>query len=507
MADLAEPADAGTSTLRFLTFRVGDGLYALPAEQVSEVIRIPVLARVPLAPRALLGVGNLRGEILPVASLHALLRKGEARVAAATARAIVLEGGAPVALAVDAVDALVTLSETELETRQAELSAEAGERLIGAFMPKGGGAVAKVLDVRGLLDGAFVQRERRARAVASNVSLIGGGGGSEGVIEERDKLVTFDIAGQEYGLALEVVQEIIPAPADASAIPRSEALVLGVIGYRDTLLPLLSLRGLLGFPPAPAAGGSVVVTAVAGALVGLVADRMRAIVSADRALVEPTPPMLAARTGGESKVRAIYRGDEGRRLVSILAPDELFREDVMQRLGGEFARPAAADNAQSARDQLQFVVFRLGDDEFGLPIEVVDEVARVPDQITRVPKTPEFLEGVTNLRGEVLPVIDQRRRFEMPAFAGAGRRLIVMRTDRHRAGLIVDSVSEVLRAPADAIEEAPDLTGEANRLVSGVLNLESAGRLVLLLDPSELLTRAERRALDDLGADERQADL
>ena len=61
------------------------------------------------------------------------------------------------------------------------------------------------------------------------------------------------------------------------------------------------------------------------------------------------------------------------------------------------------------------MVFRLGDDEFGLPIEAVDEVARVPDQITRLPKTPKFLEGVVNLRGEVLPVVDQRRRFDMPA--------------------------------------------------------------------------------------------
>ena len=107
------------------------------------------------------------------------------------------------------------------------------------------------------------------------------------------------------------------------------------------------------------------------------------------------------------------------------------------------------------------MVFRLGDDEFGLPIEAVDEVARVPDQITRLPKAPKFLEGVVNLRGDVLPVVDQRRRFDMPALEEqGGRRLVVVRTERHRAGLIVDSVSEVLRCSASAIEPAPDLTDE-----------------------------------------------
>ena len=105
------------------------------------------------------------------------------------------------------------------------------------------------------------------------------------------------------------------------------------------------------------------------------------------------------------------------------------------------------------------MVFRLGDDEFGLPIEAVDEVARVPEQITRLPRTPKFLEGVVNLRGEVLPVVDQRRRFDMPALEEQGaRRLIVVRTERHRAGLIVDAVSEVLRCSADKIEPAPNLT-------------------------------------------------
>jgi purine-binding chemotaxis protein CheW len=140
-----------------------------------------------------------------------------------------------------------------------------------------------------------------------------------------------------------------------------------------------------------------------------------------------------------------------------------------------------------------------------LPVEAVDEVARVPEQIMRVPKTPKFLEGVVNMRGEVLPVVDQRSRFDMPKLErGEGRRLIVVRTERHRAGLIVDSVSEVLSAAPDSIGAAPDLTGDITRLVRGVVNLEREGRLILLLDPAELLTRAERGLLDAFASKVRQ---
>ena len=153
-------------------------------------------------------------------------------------------------------------------------------------------------------------------------------------------------------------------------------------------------------------------------------------------------------------------------------------------------------------------MFRLGDDEFGLPIDTVVEVAQVPDQITRLPKTPKFLEGIINLRGDVLPVIDQRRRFDMPkAEQLEGRRLVVIRTERHRAGLIVDSVSDVLRTRADEIEPPPDLTEATSRLVRGVINLEDARRMVLLLDPTEVLTRAEQGLLDSFQAASQKANV
>jgi purine-binding chemotaxis protein CheW len=128
----------------------------------------------------------------------------------------------------------------------------------------------------------------------------------------------------------------------------------------------------------------------------------------------------------------------------------------------------------------------------------VVEVAQVPTQITRLPKTPKFLEGVINLRGDVLPVIDQRRRFDMPKLDNLdGRRLIVIKTERHRAGLIVDSVSEILRTLPANVEPAPELSDEkTRRLISGVVNLEAANRMVLLLDPTEVLTRAEQTLLD-----------
>jgi purine-binding chemotaxis protein CheW len=489
---------------RFLLFRAERRTYALPVESIVEVIRVPAVTRVPQAPKALLGVANLRGAVLPLASLRVLLGMPAASESAAS-RAIVVGGDAPIAVAVDAIDALVTVEAREVQTRPADLSAEPGERLIGAFPLREGREAAKILDIQGLLAQAFAQRTRPNRpAVAASAAVVR----ASATAPERDTLVTFDVGGQEFALDLGAVQEILSLPDSVAAMPRAEAPVLGMMAFREQLLPLLSLRGLLGFAPTPASDirEKVLVTSVGGALVGLVADRARAVVSVDPELSEPVPAVLAARTSGEARIKSIYRGEEGRRLISVLAPEQLFREDVMVRLGaGQGVTQLEAPRAPTGEER-KLLVFRLGDDEFALPVEAIDEVARVPEQIMRVPKTPKFLEGVINLRGEVLPVVDQRSRFDMAKLEHSeGRRLIVVRTERHRAGLIVDSVSEVLGVSADAIGAAPDLTGDITRLVRGVVNLERQGRLILLLDPAELLTRAERGLLDAFASKPRKS--
>lgn len=479
-------------TLRYLTFPIGDRLYALPAEAVSEVIRLPALARVPQAAASLLGLANLRGQIAPVASIRALIG-GDASADNLSGFALVLQGAAPVALAIDAAPTLAAVA--RVQTDDAAIMARPGEKLLGVFDAQDGQA-AHILDIQTLLAAVFAPRAK-AQAI-SRVRASGFGETLRNDTDDSRKILTFMVGAQEFALELDAVREIVPAPEVVAAVPHSEALVLGVGSYRDALLPLLSLRGLLGIEGALPARPKVVVSRVGGALVGLVADQARAIVTLDEGRSDPPPPVLSARTGAESQIKAIYREEGGRRLISILSPEQLFRDDVMQRMISENAGAAStAEETVESDAQSRFLAFRLGDDEFALPVDNVIEVTRVPAQITRVPKTPAFLEGVASFRGEMLPVIDQRRRFDMPVRENdETRRAVVVSSANHRAALIVDSVSEVLGVASEAIDPAPDLTGHQTRLVSGVINLESAGRMVMVLDANELLSRAERSLLD-----------
>lgn len=147
------------------------------------------------------------------------------------------------------------------------------------------------------------------------------------------------------------------------------------------------------------------------------------------------------------------------------------------------------------KDQ-QLVGFRIGRETFGLPISIVREIIRVPE-ITAVPDAPPYVEGVINLRGRIIPVVDLRKRFgQLKIEPDKKNRVVVVELERRAIGLIVNSASEVLRVPPSEIEHPSDVfpEGEMN-FITGVGKLN--GRLVMLLDLNRMLQRGELGRLEE----------
>lgn len=468
MAAPAVAARAGCDPARSLVVEAGGERLALPAADVVEVVRPRRLSRVPHAPEALLGVASLRGAVLPVLSLARLRGTATPDVAASpSARLVVLAAEPPFGLMVDAVSNFGDAADLP----RIDIG-DLVSRFVGAARP-----------------------DPSRRAVAARAP------DAAAAIERADRPVLgFTVAGQLFGLDLGDVVEVAPVPA-AAAVPDAGAAVLGLAARRGGLLPLVSARGLLGRPGPEAAAGRVVVVRVAGADLGLVVDGIDAILRVPEAAVEPVPPLLT-RGGGEARVAAICRLDGGRRLLSLLEADRLFDDDTMRRVLA--AAPAREDAMTAATDEAgaeRFVVFDLGGEPYALPIASVDEVVRLPAALTRVPRAPAFVEGVMNLRGAVVPVIDAARRFgAVSASAGARRRVVVVDVDGLKAGLIVDGVSEVLSAAPGELLPAPDLAGDAAGTFDRVVSIARDDRLILVLSPRALLAKAERDVLAALAA-------
>ena len=152
--------------------------------------------------------------------------------------------------------------------------------------------------------------------------------------------------------------------------------------------------------------------------------------------------------------------------------------------------------AQSGDDQ-QLVVFQLGAELYGVVISRVHEIIRL-QSVTRVPRAPAFVEGVINLRGKVIPVVDLRRRFGLPtAEHTRASRIVVVEIGDQVVGVVVDGVSEVLRVSGATVEPpSPVVAGIDSEYIHGIAKLPE--RLVILLDLDRVLARDERRALDNI---------
>ncbi len=146
----------------------------------------------------------------------------------------------------------------------------------------------------------------------------------------------------------------------------------------------------------------------------------------------------------------------------------------------------AAKAQSNMSDLLQLVTFSLGSEEYAVDILKVQEINRMKE-ITRIPNAPSYVEGVINLRGKVMPVIDLRKKFGLESQENdAQSRIMIIDVQGMTIGLVVDAVSEVLRIPSDIVDPTPPVASEAGtEFITGIAKLED--RLIILLDMDRLI--------------------
>ncbi len=155
-----------------------------------------------------------------------------------------------------------------------------------------------------------------------------------------------------------------------------------------------------------------------------------------------------------------------------------------------------------APELIQLATFFVGGEEYALDIMRIKEIIH-PLKITPVPKVPEFIEGVIELRGAILPIVDLRKRFGLPAPPPVrATKYIIVGIEGRIVGLVVDGVGEVLRVGKGEVRPSPLTAGDAARYFSGVCRRD--GRIVMILDIDKILSSEEKISLAGLTRGESQ---
>lgn len=439
---------AAVKELQLVTFLVAREEYAFPIASVREVLRIGAITEVPDEPPYILGILSVRNKLLPVVDLRRLF-------------------GLP---------SLAESLQRELED-VAAYAHHAGEafdrhaRSGAAWVPDTTStAVARWMDSLHTASDALGRHYQNLR----------------GLFQRLLQTVCIDSRARNLPTLLEEARAPVASLVEQIRLKVSECQKLLAAEVQEDQRILVIELGAMP--------------------IGILVDRMNQVVRLPEHCIETPPPLLNSEKA--SSLQGIVKLNDGKRLIMLLDQDAMLNSPDLQDLYSASCaskeaeeRTCAVEDLLCNNDFLQLVTFRLGDEEYGISIDEVQEINRF-EHITSVPRSPAFVEGVMNLRGNVIPAIDLRKRFGLEEVEhDEATRVIIVTMNNRLTGLIVDAVSEVFRLHRSSIEPPPGViaTNESMEFIKGICkDSHSDKKMVVMLDVSRLLAQHEQLELNEV---------
>lgn len=504
---------------QLVCFRLADEEFGITTTKVREIVRLPEITHIPRTTNFVLGIANLRGNVLPVIDGRLRFALPEATETEQT-RVLVLDiKGELTGLVVDSVSEVMWISTESIENPPSiTQGGVAGDFLGGVVKLDEGKRLILTIDPQTVI-GKEKHSVKSSGKKEETIKSATTKGERKKEIAER-QLVSFMLENEEYAFDIQTVEEILKL-TEITQLPNTPSEFKGLISVRGALLPIMDLRAMLDLPPLEDTEQRILVVGQKGKSVGFLVDRVNEVVRAPLDLIEDAQDLTSATNDLESVVRL----NDGKRLILILKAAALVdiekvHEKITEELGTEeleednnMAATAAPETYKAAgTEEEQLVTFLVGEEEFGLRITQIQEINRLTE-VTKVPNAPPFVAGITNLRGHVIPLVDLRLWFATESSETSNRsRIIIVDFNDTRTGFIVDQVNEVLRIPISNIVDTPGIVGQTSMdseekatFISGIGKVDKGKRMVLILDLEKLLTESAQQALADLQGGSKKA--
>jgi len=471
---------------QLVTFQLGDDEFGADIMDVKEIIRVPDITKVPNAPIYVEGACNLRGNVLPIIDGRTRFNL-ERKTKDESSRVLVIDvDGKATGMVVDKVSEVIRVNTDHIEEPPQIVKNVDSDYLNGVVKLDNGNRLIMLLDVvsalnvknnvKDLINGHDQSGEKKKLLVNS--------ASAESIEEEQ--LVSFLLDKEEYAIGIMKVKEIIRVP-EIVKIPNCEDYIEGVVSLRNNLLPIIDLRTYFGMEHMDINDNNRILVVDMGSFTaGIMVDKISEVLRVPTSIIQP-PPKFSTQSG--EQLKGVAKLNDGKRMILILEPSKLISDDEISGFNGTLD---AAENSITKQllDEEQLVTFKIDMEEYGIKIANVEEINRMPE-VTKIPRAPYFIEGIVNLRGNVIPALDLRRFFKLSEREITdATRIIIVDFEGKRTGIVVDSVSEVIRFEKNLIETPPDIlsSGIDSDYVEGVGKLDDGKRMILILDISKVLT-------------------
>ena len=452
---------------RIVSFQLDQQLYGISIDTVHEIVHPLPLTYVPGAPDFVDGVINLRGQILPVVNLQK--RFSITRGYTQNFRYIVVNiRGVMTALKVESVRSVMEVGELTIDPVPQIVSGIDTEFLAGmltipASNEKEKPTVVTLFTPEGLMVGIENKIAAPDAALANEMGQHGSMSQSEEIEQiETLQILHFRIGNEWIGISVNNVVEILD-PMDITPVPNAPFYIVGIILLRKHIIPQVDFSKIIPIHK----GGmseekSIIVLEINGTLFAVEVDEVESIVTLP--LTEIVPLSNTMTDEELYMYQGIWHWKKDA-LVSVLNMDHVFSSSAIEVLKevSDSSQVIAEEEELSAEMTTQSII-KVGNDEYGIDIHDIQEIITVSN-ISPVPHAADYILGVINLRGEIVAVVDLRRRFEFPPLEGSANdtRIVIVSIMGVLTGLLVDSVVEVTSFEKNRIEDPPpSIKGSTN---------------------------------------------
>jgi len=496
---------------QLISFTLADEEFSFPINVVKEIVRLPKITPVPGTPESVKGIINLRGSILPLIDLRKRFKLDDVQYSENTRVVVIRRQEISTGMIVDKVNEVLHVEKEQIESPPADLESSRTSGLCGLARINDGRRVVMILSEDKLLPSVDARSQNIAGHTTSTVTQK-----EEIKAEDERLLVIFRLANEEFAVNITEVREIVRV-GDIVHVPQAPDFVLGVMPLRNVLLPVIDLRLRFGMMPdadkTTAAEEAeievqnnetdarrILVADIGGVTTGLMVNAVSEVLRVPQRDVDPAPEAIDPDKA--KYIQGVGKLDNGNRLLMLLDLVRLLSREEKEIITNVAEKKQEKGENSMIRkkdlvDERQLVCFRIADEEYGIEIMQVREIIRL-DVITEVPGAPSYVSGIVNLRGNVLPVIDLRRRFGRKTGQHSEQnRILVVDIGDKKAGIIVDSVSEVMCIPESSIEPAPQILNDSvsSRYVNGIGKMDEGKRTIILVNTDVLLEQEEIETL------------
>ncbi|WP_165973981.1 chemotaxis protein CheW [Marinitoga lauensis] len=439
--------------MNYLVFEIYNQDYCVSMFKVKEIINMKKITRIPLFPEYIQGLINIKGEIIPVINLGKRFGyNGEIRQ---FSKIIIINEEKPFGIIVDKTKGILNEIEEKIESKSTYINSILKKKNKDYILLD----IEKLIDIKKTNTNTInISKDRRIIKKLSK--------------KANKKVIIFGINNEKYGFIINEIQEIIKY-ITPNKIPKMPQCVKGIISIKNEFMPVIDLNECLyGKETIITDFTKIIIMNVNGIKAGFIVDNVYYLLSFPE--IKKIPSILRENKKFQGFLR--YKDMS----IMILNPGFMISDDI-KKLNKKSKKIKSDIRIKEKREK--YVLFDVENEKYAIEINSIVEINRIKD-ITRIPEVPDYIRGFMNLRGEIIPLIDLKKRFGINKEIKITEisRMIVVSIEGKKIGFLVDSVTEIIQM--NFVEFKSE-----NEFVKGAG--EYNGESILILDLKKVLNKIE----------------